>query len=127
MVGSEEIVGGIVAVLVAIYGVHKKFKSDGVESVNQKAEINIIESLIKQRDDAMKLSDSYREKLILSEGDIREIRNKLDLVEIENFKLLEKIDHNESESLVLREIINYLTDTVSITRQSIESNENKAS
>ncbi len=125
LVGSEEVIGGIIAVLVTIYGVHKKFKSDSVESVNQKAEINIIEALIKQRDDALLISNDYREKLILTEKDIREIRNKLDLIEIENLKLLATIDRQESESSVLREIIHYLTDTVSITRQSIESNNNE--
>ena len=48
MLQIEEIIGGIAAILVTIYGVHKKLKSDAVETVNQRAEVNIIEQLIKR-------------------------------------------------------------------------------
>ena len=59
----------------------------------------------------------------LNEKEIREIKIKLDTIEIEKLKLLEKLDESESESAVLRQIIEYLTDTVAITRQSIETSE----
>lgn len=120
---SEEVIGGIAAILVTIYGVHKKLKSDAVESTNQRAEVNIIEQLIKQRDDALVLSDKYHEQVLLNEKEIREIKINLDTIEIEKIKLLEKLDESESESAVLRQIIEYLTDTVAITRQSIETSE----
>lgn len=120
MLAMEEVIGGIIAILAAIYGVHKKLKSDSVETANQRAEINIIEALTKQRDDAVSLSNSYRDLLLLSEKEIREVKNKLDSIEIENIKLLEKLDKSESDMSVLKNIIDYLTDTVSITRQSIE-------
>lgn len=121
ILGSEEIIGGIFVIIAGIYGVHKKLKADGVETVNQKAEINVIEALIKQRDDALTISDGYREKLMLNEDDLRELHNKINQIEIEKLKLLEKIDQLEAESTVLRDIIEYLTDTVSITRKSIEN------
>lgn len=120
VLGTEEVIGGIIAILAAIYGVHKKLKQDSVESINQKAEINIIESLTKQRDDALALSDKYRDRSVLTENEVRDLRNKLDGIEYENIKLLEKIDAQEAEVAVLKDIIKYLTDTVSITRQSIE-------
>ena len=120
VLGTEEVIGGIVAILAAIYGVHKKLKQDSVETTNQKAEINIIESLTKQRDDALTLSDKYRDRSVLTENEVRDLRNKLDGIEYENIKLLEKIDAQEAEVAVLKDIIKYLTDTVSITRQSIE-------
>ncbi len=121
MLQSEEIIGGIAAILVTIYGVHKKLKSDAVETVNQRAEVNIIEQLIKQRDDALALSDKYHDQVLLNEKEIREIKIKLDTIEIERLKLLEKLDEQESQSAVLKQIIEYLTDTVAITRQSIET------
>ena len=120
VLGTEEVIGGIIAILAAIYGVHKKLKQDSVESINQKAEINIIESLTKQRDDALTLSDKYRDRSVLTENEVRDLRNKLDGIEYENIKLLEKVDAQEAEVAVLKDIIKYLTDTVSITRQSIE-------
>ena len=120
VLGTEEVIGGIVAILAAIYGVHKKLKQDSVETTNQKAEINIIESLTKQRDDALALSDKYRDRSVLAENEVRDLRNKLDGIEYENIKLLEKVDAQEAEVAVLKDIIKYLTDTVSITRQSIE-------
>src|SRR5690606_33047247 len=97
---SEEVIGGIAAILVTIYGVHKKLKSDAVESTNQREEVNIIEQLIKQRDDALVLSDKYHEQVLLNEKEIREIKIKLDTIEIEKLKLLEKLDESESESAV---------------------------
>ena len=121
MLQSEEVIGGIAAILITIYGVHKKLRYDAVENVNQKAEVNIIEQLIKQRDDAITLSDKYHAQVILHENDIREIRKQLDMIEIEKIKLLEKLDEQEAESAVLKQIIEYLTDTVAITRQSIEN------
>lgn len=120
VLGTEEVIGGIIAILAAIYGVHKKLKQDSVETTNQKAEINIIESLTKQRDDALALSDKYRDRSVLTENEVRDLRNKLDGIEYENIKLLEKVDAQEAEVAVLKDIIKYLTDTVSITRQSIE-------
>ena len=58
---------------------------------------------------------------LLHENDIREIKKQLDMIEIEKIKLLEKLDEQEAESAVLKQIIEYLTDTVAITRQSIEN------
>lgn len=120
VIGTEEVVGGIVAILVAIYGVHKRLKSDSVENTNQKAEINIIESLIKQRDDAISLSDKYRDRCVIIENEMLDIKSRLDLNIHENIKLLEKLDARDAEIEVLKDIVRYLTETVSITRQSIE-------
>ena len=120
VVGTEEIIGGIMVIIASIYGVHKKLKSDIVELTNQKAEINVIETLIKQRDDAIIISDSYREKLILNETDLRVLHIKINQIELEKLKLLEHVDMLEAESSILRDIIDYLTDTVSITRKTIE-------
>ena len=92
MLQSEEVIGGIAAIFVTIYGVHKKLKSDAVETVNQRAEVNIIEQLIKQRDDALALSDKYHDQVLLNEKEMREIKIKLDTIEIERLKLLEKLD-----------------------------------
>lgn len=117
---STEILGGLAALLAAIYGVHKKLRSDSVESTIQKAEINIIESLIKQRDDAIELSDKYRDRYMLTENEIRILKSKLDSFEHENLKLLEQIDEKDTEAEVLRSIIKYLTDAVSVTRKRIE-------
>lgn len=118
---SEEVVGGVVAIFAAIYAVHKKLKSDTVETANQKAEVNIIEALTKQRDDAIKIADTYRERLLLTEMEVRDISKKLDSIENEKIALLEKMDHLEAESALLREIIEYLTDTVDITRKTIDT------
>lgn len=120
LISTEEIIGGIVAVLVAVYGVHKKLKQDSVETINQRAEINIVESLIKQRDDALSLSDKYRDRSVVNEHELLELKSKLDQIEHENIKLLEKLDSRDSEIDVLKDIVRYLTDTVSIARQSIE-------
>lgn len=122
MLQGEEILGGIVAILVTIYGVHKKLRSDAVETVNQKAEVNIIEQLIKQRDDAISLSDKYRERAILNENEMRDIKIKLDAIEFDRIRLLERLDEAEADSDVLRNIIEYLTGTIQITRETIETN-----
>lgn len=121
MLSSEEVVGGAVALLITVYGVYKKLKSDNVESANQRAEIDIISVLTKQRDDYVSLSDRYRESLILTEKEIREIRNSLQILEFEKVKLMESLDKKDAELDVLREIINYLTDTVSVAREVLEN------
>lgn len=121
MLNSEEVVGGTVALLITVYGVYKKLKSDNVESANQRAEIDIISVLTKQRDDYVSLSDRYRESLILTEKEIREIRNSLQILEFEKVKLMESLDKKDAELDVLREIINYLTDTVSVAREVLEN------
>lgn len=122
---QQEVIGGLIATCIALYGIHRKFKADGVENANQKAEIDIIGSLNKQRDDAILLSDKYRDALLKAEELIREIRELLYQKELENIKLIEKIDMYEAEIETLKELINYLTDTVSVARQSIESNIDK--
>lgn len=124
MLSSEEVVGGAVALLITVYGVYKKLKSDNVESANQRAEIDIISVLTKQRDDYVSLSDRYRESLILTENEIREIRNCLQILEFEKVKLMESLDKKDAELDVLREIINYLTDTVSVAREVLENSNN---
>lgn len=134
ILNSEEVIGGIAAILITMYGVYKKLKSDNVESANQKAEIDIISVLTKQRDDYVALSDRYRESLILTEKEVREIRNALQILEFEKVKLMESLDKKDAELDMLKEIINYLTDTVSVAREvlensnmpnSIENNENE--
>lgn len=120
VISAEGVIGGIIAILAAIYGVHRKLKADNVENVNQKAEINIIEMLIKQRDDAISLSDKYRDRFVLTEHETMDMKSKLDLSIHENIKLLEKLDARDAEIEVLKDIVKYLTETVSITRQSIE-------
>lgn len=118
----EQIVGGLVAILAAIYGVYKNLKTDNVVDAHQRSEINIFDSLSKQRDDLIILSDRYRELLNLAENDIREIKNKLSSTEILNLKLIEKLSEAEAEIEVLRQIIQYINDSVSVTRQSLEEN-----
>lgn len=118
----EQAIGGLAAILVAIYGVYKKFKTDNVVDAYQRSEINIFDSLSKQRDDLIILSDKYRELLNLAETEIREIRNKLSTTEFENLKLIEKLGEAEAEIEVLRQIIQYINDSVAVTRQSLEEN-----
>lgn len=118
----EQIVGGLVAILAAIYGVYKNLKTDNVVDAHQRSEINIFDSLSKQRDDLIILSDRYRELLNLAENEIREIKNKLSSTEILNLKLIEKLSEAEAEIEVLRQIIQYINDSVSVTRQSLEEN-----
>lgn len=118
----EQMIGGLVAILVTIYGVYKKFKNDNVTDAYQRSEINIFDSLSKQRDDLIILSDKYRELLNLAENDIREIKNKLSMTEIENSKLIERLGEAEAEIEVLRQILQYINDSVSVTRQSLEEN-----
>lgn len=124
VINTEEIVGGAVALLIAVYGVYRKLKSDTVESANQKAEIDIISILTKQRDDYVSMSDKYRESLLLKESEILEIRNKLQILEFEKIKLMETLDKKDAELDVLRQIIDYLTDTVSVAREVIENSDN---
>lgn len=124
VINTEEIVGGAVALLIAVYGVYRKLKSDTVESANQKAEIDIISILTKQRDDYVSMSDKYRESLLLKESEILEIRNKLQILEFEKVKLMETLDKKDAELDVLRQIIDYLTDTVSVAREVIENSDN---
>lgn len=118
----EQIVGGLVAISVTIYGVYNKFKNDNVTDTHQRSEINIFESLSKQRDDLVVISDKYRELLTLAESDIRDIKQRLMVAEIENSKLIERLGEAESEIEVLRQILQYINDSVSITRQSLEEN-----
>lgn len=120
---NEEVIGGAVALLTTCYVVFKKFKSDTVEIANQKAEINIINILTKQRDDYVAMSDKYRESLIATEKEIREIKNILQSLEFEKIKLIEKLDKKDSELDILRQIISYLKDTVAVARELIDTND----
>ena len=121
---GEEVIGGAVALLTTCYVVFKKIKSDNVESVNQKAEIDIINILTKQRDDYITMTDKYRESLISTEKEIREIKNNLHSLEFEKLKLMEKLDKKDAELDILRQIITYLTDTLSVARELINTNNN---
>jgi predicted nuclease with TOPRIM domain len=103
--------------------VFKKIKSDNVEIANQKAEIDIINILTKQRDDYVAMSDKYRESLIATEKEIREIKNNLQSLEFEKLKLMEKLDKKDTELDILRQIISYLTDTVAVARELIDTND----
>lgn len=116
----EEIFGGILVILGAVYGVQKKLKSDGVISTHQKAEINIIETLTKQRDDCITLAERYRELLISAEVEIRGQRTKIDSLDNDNLKLLEKLSNAEAEIEILRQLLQYISDTVAIARTTIE-------
>ena len=120
---GEEVIGGVVALLTACYVVFKKIKADNVENANQKAEIDIINILTKQRDDYVAMSDKYRESLIAIEKEIREIKNNLQSLEFEKLKLMEKLDKKDSELDTLRQIITYLTDTLSVARELINTND----
>ena len=123
---GEEVIGGAVALLTTCYVVFKKIKSDNVESVNQKAEIDIINILTKQRDDYITMTDKYRESLISTEKEIREIKNNLQSLEFEKLKLMEKLDKKDAELDILRQIITYLTDTLSVARELINTNNNSS-
>lgn len=123
---GEEVIGGAVALLTTCYVVFKKIKSDNVESVNQKAEIDIINILTKQRDDYITMTDKYRESLISTEKEIREIKNNLHSLEFEKLKLMEKLDKKDAELDILRQIITYLTDTLSVARELINTNNNSS-
>ena len=120
---GEEVIGGVVALLTTCYVVFKKIKSDTVEIANQKAEIDIINILTKQRDDYVAMSDKYRESLIATEKEIREIKNNLQSLEFEKLKLMEKLDKKDAELDTLRQIITYLTDTLSVARELINTND----
>ena len=120
---GEEVIGGVVALLTACYVVFKKIKADNVENANQKAEIDIINILTKQRDDYVAMSDKYRESLIAIEKEIREIKNNLQSLEFEKLKLMEKLDKKDTELDILRQIISYLTDTVAVARELIDTND----
>ncbi len=120
---GEKVIGGVVALLTACYVVFKKIKSDHVEIANQKAEIDIINILTKQRDDYVAMSDKYRESLIATEKEIREIKNNLQSLEFEKLKLMEKLDKKDTELNILRQIISYLTDTVAVARELIDTND----
>lgn len=118
----EQVIGGIAAILVTIYGVYKKFKTDNVTNTYQRTEINIVESLSKQRDDLLTLSDKYRVLLTTAENEIRDIKTKLSMAEFENSKLIERLSEAEAEIEVLKQILQYINDSVSVTRQSLEAN-----
>lgn len=118
----EQVIGGIAAILVTIYGVYKKFKTDNVTDTYQRTEINIVESLSKQRDDLLTLSDKYRVLLTTAENEIRDIKTKLSMAEFENSKLIERLSEAEAEIEVLKQILQYINDSVSVTRQSLEAN-----
>lgn len=118
----EQVIGGIAAILVTIYGVYKKFKTDNVTDTYQRSEINIVESLSKQRDDLLTLSDKYRILLTTAENEIRDIKTKLSMAEFENSKLIERLSEAEAEIEVLKQILQYINDSVSVTRQSLEAN-----
>ena len=120
---GEKVIGGVVALLTACYVVFKKIKADNVENANQKAEIDIINILTKQRDDYVAMSDKYRESLIATEKEIREIKNNLQSLEFEKLKLMEKLDKQDTELDTLRQIISYLTDTVAVARELIDDND----
>ena len=120
---GEEVIGGVVALLTACYVAFKKIKADNVENANQKAEIGIINILTKQRDDYVAMSDKYRESLIATEKEIREIKNNLQSLEFEKLKLMEKLDKKDAELDTLRQIITYLTDTLSVARELINTND----
>ena len=120
---GEEVIGGVIALLTTGYVVFKKIKADNVENANQKAEIDIINILTKQRDDYVAMSDKYRESLIATEKEIREIKNNLQSLEFEKLKLMEKLDNKDAELDTLRQIITYLTDTLSVARELINTND----
>ena len=73
----------------------------------------MLESLGKQRDDLIDLSDKYRSLLDLAETEIRDLKSKLTLAEIENIKLIEKLSEAEAEIEILRQILEYLNESVS--------------
>lgn len=120
----EQIIGGICATLVAIYGVYKRFKHDDVTDNYQRSEVAVLDTLGRQRDNLIVLSDKYRSLLDLAESEIRELKSKLTMAEIENIKLIEKLSEAEAEIEVLRQILEYLNDSVSLTRQSLELKKN---
>jgi uncharacterized coiled-coil DUF342 family protein len=123
LAGNEEFIGGIVAMLVTFYGVYKKMKADNVESVNQRAEIGIIEALTKQRDDAIELSEKYKTKIDTLEREVFELKKDANSAEISKNKLVDELAESESKTEMLSQLVEYLSETVSIARQSIESND----
>lgn len=118
---SEEVIGGLFALSATIYAIHRKFKSDTVEDANNKSEVNIIEVLTKQRDDAIMMADKLRDQVLVVDAEVRELHKQTTINAAEKQILLEKIDDLESELSMLHDIIEYLTDTVDITRKTLDS------
>jgi hypothetical protein len=123
LAGNEEFVGGIVAIIVTFYGVYKKMKADNVESVNQRAEIGIIDALTKQRDDALELSEKYKNKIDTLEQEIFDLKKDVNTNDISKTKLVEELAEAEAKAEVMSQLVEYLSETVSIARQSIENND----
>lgn len=113
---TESVVGGLIALFAAIYAVYRRFQSDKVSDTNLRAEINIIEVLSKQRDDAIEMSNKYRELLNICEEDARNKDGEINqsTININNLKIV------EIENTMLRDIINALTDTIISTSANID-------
>lgn len=117
----ETILGGILALLAAAYGVKKKLGADKVESANTTSNLNSIEILTKQRDDAVTLSNHYRDLLKSAEDAYRLISTKID--ELEQLAIIDKnkIEMLKAENEMLKDIIHYFT--ISIEQTSNEINQ----
>lgn len=121
----EEVMGGIVAILSAIYAIHKKTDSTTVENVSQKAEVNIIESLTKQRDDSIDMYEKYREKFVLCEAELQKTKRLLAELEIEALDHLESIDTLKSEVELLKSMIKYMNESIELINNGIISNNDR--
>lgn len=122
----ETILGGILALLAAAYGVKKKLGADKVESVNTTSNLNSIEILTKQRDDAVTLSNHYRDLLKSAEDAYRLISTKID--ELEQLAIIDKnkIEMLKAENEMLKDIIHYFTISIEQTSNEINQIESEA-
>lgn len=116
----QEAIGGLIAVAIAIYGVKKKLEVDKVELTNQRSEINIIETLMKQRDDTLLEIQKAKEKIESHENSYFELKTKILELEFTIKKLTNELDSKNAEIETLRDIIQTLHDTIEEIKRYVE-------
>lgn len=116
----QEAIGGIITVAIAIYGVKKKLEVDKVELTNQRSEINIIETLMKQRDDALLEVTEAKEKIESQQHDYFEFKEKIIELEYTIKKLNDELDSKNTEIETLRDIIQTLHDTIEEIKRYVQ-------
>lgn len=90
----QEVIGGLGAILAAIYAFRKKLSDDSTDIARNKAEIDVIESLQNQRNTATVEADKHQIK-------ITELREAIDRLKYENTELLRKMELKDNQITTL--------------------------
>lgn len=122
---SETVVGGIAGLLASIYAVWQKLSQNKVDVANQKAEVNIIETITKQRDDAISMYEKYRNLYLQIETEHQKLKAKLDDIETDSLDYLKRIDTLNDEIEALKDIIKYMSDSIELIDISHNDANNK--